>query len=95
MEIDMLRERLHDLSGVIMEMQKLIAVQNASEGNIAEILGGVRGDIKVINAQIAEIHSMANRWKGGFVVLAGLGGLLGWLVASWQNLIVGLKRIFS
>jgi hypothetical protein len=92
-EIDKLRDRVHELSSIISTLGKDSAVQQSEADSLKELVEEVRTEIKEMKVAVSEIHSMANRWKGGFLVLAGIGGFSGWVVSSWDNLVGLFKKI--
>lgn len=44
-------------------------------------------EISALREDVAKLVVMSNRWKGGFIALAGLGGVLGWFLSSWESVL--------
>lgn len=44
-----------------------------------------------IQRRLSEIDVAANRWKGGFLLMVALGGIIGWLVSIWGS----VKKVLS
>lgn len=42
-------------------------------------------EIDEIHIQTSEIRDYANKWRGGFYALTGLGALIGTLAAFWDR----------
>lgn len=40
-----------------------------------------------IEEGIQDLRSYANKWKGGFWVLLGLGSAATWLLSQWENIV--------
>lgn len=38
-----------------------------------------------VKKEISEIHDAANRWRGGFLVILAIGGMIGWVAAIAPN----------
>jgi hypothetical protein len=79
--------RIHSVSNHVMELQKLAAVQVERDRELRELVTDLRKDLEKVIEGVERINSMANRWKGGFIVLTAIGGLIGWVVASWNNIV--------
>lgn len=41
--------------------------------------------LEEIREELSDIHDMANRWKGGFVVVVALGALVGWVLSNLES----------
>ena len=53
---------------------------------LEERVEALQGDMKLMKSDISELRATANRWKGAFWVLMGLGGIVGVVVnfaLSW------------
>ena len=53
---------------------------------LEERVEAVQEDMKLMKSDISELRATANRWKGAFWVLMGLGGIVGVVVnfaLSW------------
>jgi len=50
---------------------------NVAIARLEERVGNMHSDMNEMKADITELRNTANRWKGGFWVLMGLGGVLG------------------
>lgn len=47
---------------------------------------GVETTVGEMQGEITEIKRYADRWKGGFYTIAGLGAALGTLIAMWDKI---------
>jgi hypothetical protein len=45
-----------------------------------------------LEEKLSEIEQMINRWKGGFIVIAVLGGIIGWVTTSWDHILTILTK---
>ena len=53
---------------------------------LEERVAALQEDMKLMKSDISELRATANRWKGAFCVLMGLGGIVGVVVnfaLSW------------
>jgi hypothetical protein len=41
--------------------------------------------LEEIREELSNIHDMANRWKGGFVVVVALGAFVGWVLSNLES----------
>lgn len=48
-------------------------------------IADLKAEIKALKSDVATIKEMATRWKGGFIVLAALGAIIGWISAIWDK----------
>ncbi len=53
------------------QTEKRLAALEAQVSGFGEQLSEISKDVKALNAK-------ANRWTGAFMVLLGVGGLIGW-----------------
>ena len=58
---------------------------NVAIARLEERVANMHSDMNEMKTDITELRATANRWKGGFWVLMGLGGVLGVLA----NFIMG------
>lgn len=72
-------------SDILIQIQKDLAVLTERYKFTNEKIDEMRSEVKDLKDDIAEMKNMANRWKGGFLVLAGLGGLVGWVFTTWGS----------
>lgn len=63
-----------------------MAVAGERERQIRESIAELSKDVQDLSAEISEMKNMANRWKGGFLVLAALGGIIGWFLSSIDSI---------
>ena len=42
--------------------------------------------VKIIETTLNDLQRSADRWKMGFVVIAGLGGIIGWMLSSIETI---------
>ena len=59
-----------------------LAVLEQRTCHIDEQVDALRHDIVAINSALIDMQRQADRWKVGFVVIAGLGGVIGWVLSS-------------
>ena len=57
-----------------------------NDAQIAQQLGELSGKVDAIDRHlnavqkdVSDMKAQANRWKGGFIVILAVGGLLGWV----------------
>jgi len=50
---------------------------NVAIARLEERVANMHSDMNEMKSDITELRATANRWKGGFWVLMGLGGVLG------------------
>jgi len=67
---------------------RVLSIQIA---NLATTIGEMRADISKLSAEIVNVNNMANRWKGGFIVVMAVGAFIGWLISVGA----GLTKIFG
>ena len=67
------------------ELQRQLDVQLEREKFLRETLIKLSTDVEELSDEVKQMRAMANRWKGGFVVLAGLGGIIGWILSTWST----------
>lgn len=82
---------VHKLRNLIMELQKMVVRLEERETNIKEQISDLKSELDTIKTHINDIHVMANRWKGGFIVLTALGGIIGWVLSTWTEFGTFLK----
>lgn len=73
------------VTDILAQIQKDIIVLMEREKYIKESIGEMSSELQQLREEISEMRNMANRWKGGFVVLAGLGGIVGWILSTWSS----------
>ena len=56
-----------------------------------EKLVDLKNDVAELQKEISTIYEMANRWKGGFIVVLSLGGFIGWVVSVSG----GIRNLFG
>lgn len=71
---------------VIFEVKQQLAVQAERERHTRESISELAKEVENLRNEISEMKVMANKWKGGFLVLTALGGIIGWLLSSWSSL---------
>jgi ribosomal protein S2 len=76
---------------VLSLVQQQLAVQAERERQLRESIADLSRDVQALSADVAEMKSMANRWKGGFLVLTALGGIIGWILSTvgWIGDLIG------
>lgn len=63
-----------------------VAVLSEQVRQLNENLKYLKSDMEGLRRDISEVHEMANRWKGGLIVVVGLGGVVGWLLSVGSNI---------
>ena len=69
-----------------------LAVLEERSKHITEQIDSLSGKIEHIEQQLSTIQQQADRWKMGFVVIAGLGGVIGWILTSAETILKLFKR---
>ena len=67
---------------IVSQTQKL----EVTLARLEERVEALQEDMKLMKSDISELRATANRWKGAFWVLMGLGGIVGVVVnfaLSW------------
>lgn len=59
--------------------------------DICRRLADLENDLKLMKLDIASINAAANKWKGGFLVLVALGGIIAWLSSIGGNVMRVIK----
>lgn len=72
---------------ILIQIQKDLAVLTERYKFTNEKIDKISDEMNELKDDINEMKNMANRWKGGFLVLAGLGGLVGWIFSTWGSAI--------
>lgn len=78
---DRIRDLEHELDHLKLEYERLAK-------DFAE-LEEIKNEVMVeeIKNEVMEIHDMANRWKGGFIVIVALGGVAGWILSNIESVL--------
>lgn len=42
--------------------------------------------VESLESDVREMKQTADRWKGGFLVIVGLGGVLTWILNAWDKI---------
>ena len=63
-----------------------LAVLEEHIKHIAEQVDELFEHIKIIETTLNDIQRSADKWKMGFVVIAGLGGVVGWALSSIETI---------
>jgi len=94
-----IRNQLSSLSERLTEIAGDIKVHKERDTAMAERFKKMEDNfekfeirLEKMDHQVSNIDDMANKWKGGVVVLMGVGGLLGTALAFWDKLNVWLHR---
>lgn len=74
--VDDLREKVTSLTETITQLTSAVAVITSRAEQSEESLKEIREDIK-------SLVQLSQRWRGGIVVLAALGGIVGWVISTW------------
>lgn len=77
-QIELVDERLREMS------KDLVAL--ATKHDLLEKkLDGLEREFHEMHKEVSEIHDYANKWRGGFYALTGLGALIGAVAAFWDR----------
>jgi len=60
----------------------------AERAQTTDRLDEIMADVETIKKEMALLTTMANRWKGGFIMLVALGGIIGWALTSWEHIAI-------
>ena len=63
-----------------------LAVLEERTKHIAEQVDELFQHIKIIETTLNDLQRSADKWKMGFVVVAGLGGVIGWVLSSVETI---------
>lgn len=72
---------------ILTSLQKQLAIMEERERALKEDISELKAELQTLRNEITDMKEMANRWKGGFIVLAGIGGIVGWILSSWQTIV--------
>lgn len=79
------------ISKSLAELSQQVAILSGkhelSRERDAEMFEEIRNDIRDIRTELKAISDTAARWKGGIIALAALGGVVGWILTSWESII--------
>ena len=53
---------------------------------IDERLNSLMSSLDKIERDMSEVKTQMNKWKGALPILIGIGGLLGWLITSFDKI---------
>jgi hypothetical protein len=81
-----LESRLDILANELTEVKLALAVSAEANRGLIHKIEVLEEKLDDMDEKVDDLSSMANRWKGGFIVLAGLGGVVGWILSTWESL---------
>lgn len=70
---------------ILTELRVQMAAQVERERSLRVTIDKLTEEVEELGAEVKAMRDMANRWKGGFLVLAGLGGAIGWVLSTWTT----------
>jgi hypothetical protein len=79
----------NQLAGLVRRVDhiaELLAVQTDRLLRSTVDLAAMHDEIKAAHDEITEIRDYANRWKGAFYAITGLGGVLAAATAFWDHI---------
>lgn len=76
---------------VAAETQKELLKIGFQLENIVRRIGDLEADVKAIQIGMSLMSEMAAKWKGGFLVILALGGIIAWLSSIGSNLMKVVK----
>lgn len=53
---------------------------------LASRMGSMGAQLDTLQKEVSEIKEYADRWKGGFYAITGLGAFLGGVIAIWDKI---------
>lgn len=59
--------------------------------DIVRRIGDLESDVKTMQIGMSAMSDMAAKWKGGFLVIVALGGVMAWLSSIGSNLMKVIK----
>jgi hypothetical protein len=54
---------------------------------LVERVTGLIEKVDKLENDVAVIRQMADRWKGGFLVIVATGSILGWIATMWGKMV--------
>ena len=72
-------DQLHIIADRVSDLAVAVATQN-------ERLKGLEASVSKMAGKVDTIEGMANKWRGAFFALAGLGGVISAVVGFWDRI---------
>lgn len=86
--VNELRYRVSELSDKVDQLTQTIVVLTERFTQVERDRAELKDEMEKIAHELEYLVRMSNRWKGGFIALAALGGIVGWILTSWESLTV-------
>lgn len=83
-----LNQRVSEISDSILLISTNIAALTVRAAQNEKTLDELRIVVAEVKEEVGSIVNLTNRWRGGFVALAALGGILGWLISAWEHVVI-------
>src|SRR3984893_5017106 len=77
-QIEILAKRVGD-------MAEQMAVHGERDAQLSKDIAALKTEWEVMHAEVTEIKDYANKWRGGFYAIAGLGAGIGTIAAFWDR----------
>lgn len=78
--------QLEIMSDKIGDLSENVAVLSNQHTTFTKTLDELRKDMSNTHDEVTEIKEYADKWKGGFFALAGVGAFLGALFSMWDHI---------
>jgi hypothetical protein len=77
-QIEILAKRVGD-------MAEQMAVHGERDAQLSKDIAALKTELEVMHAEVTEIKDYANKWRGGFYAIAGLGAGIETIAAFWDR----------
>lgn len=77
------------LQGLRLDVQVAVIEQRLRQAVIE--INALRRELRVLHEDLEKITNLANKYRGGLLMMLAVGGLVGWLTTIYQNIIHQIK----
>lgn len=82
-----LQRRLDIMSDRISGLAGNVAVMAERDRQISEDIEGLSAKVTEMDNKLRRVELAADRWKWSFLLVIGLGSLVGWMLSIWDKLV--------